>query len=196
MPEVLVLFDPRSPQPRANARLPAMVVMAAALVAVTFPLLSAPRAGAATVTIEISDFAFQPATITVRVGDTVTWTNLDSAAHTATDAGSGALFDGEMAAGESFSYTFTAVGTFHYLCTFHPEMKGTVIVETTTAPGASQLPDAAVAGPHTTPGRHDRKTNDGAGGGSLPATFLGAGLLVLSLLAGARAWPRLERTRP
>jgi len=171
-----------------------MVVMAAALVALAFPLLSASRADAATVTIEISDFAFQPATITVRVGDTVTWTNLDSAAHTATDTGSGALFDGEMATGESFSYTFTAVGTFHYICTFHPEMKGTVIVEATSAPGASQLPDAAVAGPHTTPRAFVKSTSDGAGG-SLLAALLGAGLLVLSVLAAARAWPRLQHTR-
>lgn len=78
--------------------------------------------------IEIEDFAYVPATITIKAGTTVTWTNKDSVRHTATsDTG---LFDsGLFGKGESFSYTFTEAGTFTYFCTPHPYMKGTVIVE-------------------------------------------------------------------
>lgn len=140
----------------------------ALLLAALILVLSVPRVHAAsTVTVEISGFAFQPSMVTIQVGDTVTWTNLDGAAHTATDTGPQALFDGVMDNGESFSYTFTQAGTFNYVCTFHPEMTGTVIVQ-------ASVPDAAMASP------------DG-----LAATALGAALLFLSLLfAGAAARPR------
>jgi plastocyanin len=120
----------------------------ALLLAASALLASAPRAQAAsTVSVEISNFAFQPASVTIQVGDTVTWTNLDSAAHTATDTGSGSLFDGVMNQGESLSYTFTQAGTFDYICTFHPDMTGTVIVQAASEPSASQVPDAAMSHP-------------------------------------------------
>jgi plastocyanin len=150
-------------------------------------LVAAPRTHAAsTVSVEISNFAFQPASVTIQVGDTVTWTNLDSTAHTATDTGSGALFDGAMNQGESFSYTFTQPGTVNYICTLHPEMTGAVIVQggsqpPATEPPASQLPDGAMASP--------------AARGTMPAVLgwlaavLGGALLALSLLSavgGAR----------
>ncbi len=78
--------------------------------------------------IEISGFAFVPATVTVTVGTTVTWTNLDSVAHTVTSETD--LFDsGNLARNATFSYSFTDRGTFSYHCTIHPYMKGEVIVE-------------------------------------------------------------------
>ena len=78
--------------------------------------------------IEISGFAFVPATITVAVGTTVTWTNLDSVAHTVTSETD--LFDsGNLARNASFSYTFTDRGTFSYYCATHPSMRGKVSVE-------------------------------------------------------------------
>src|SRR5262245_34709442 len=90
-------------------------LMVIALLATVALLVAAPHARAAsTVTVEISGFAFQPGKVTIQVGDTVTWTNLDGAAHTATDTGPQALFDGVMDNGESFSYTFTQAGTFNY----------------------------------------------------------------------------------
>ncbi len=64
-------------------------------------------ARAATHAVEISDFAFGPADLTVTAGDTVTWTNLDAVEHTAT----GTIFDtGLLAQGESYSVTFMLPG--------------------------------------------------------------------------------------
>ncbi len=74
----------------------------------------------------IKDFAFSPSTLTVKKGTTVTWTNEDSAPHTAT---SGDVFDsGNLGTGQSFSYTFDEAGTFDYICTIHPSMEGAIIV--------------------------------------------------------------------
>ncbi len=78
--------------------------------------------------IEISGFAFVADTITVSVGTTVTWTNLDSAAHTVTSETD--LFDsGNLARNAAFSYSFTDRGTFSYFCAIHPYMRAKVIVE-------------------------------------------------------------------
>ena len=78
--------------------------------------------------INISGFAFVAATITVTVGTTVTWTNLDSAAHTVTSETD--LFDSDnLARNATFSYSFADRGTFSYYCANHPYMKGGVIVE-------------------------------------------------------------------
>ena len=78
--------------------------------------------------INISGFAFVPATVTVTVGTTVTWTNLDSAAHTVTSETD--LFNsGNLARNATFSYSFADRGTFSYFCAIHPYMKGEVIVE-------------------------------------------------------------------
>ena len=76
----------------------------------------------------IEDFKFNPATLQISVGDTVTWINMDSAPHTATSNEEG--FDsGGLSKDESFSFTFEEVGNYDYICTFHPSMKGEVIVE-------------------------------------------------------------------
>jgi plastocyanin len=75
----------------------------------------------------ISNFAFSPATLTVKVNSTVKWTNNDSYAHTvSSDTG---LFDsGSLSSGASFSRQFTSTGTFTYHCAFHSSMKATIIV--------------------------------------------------------------------
>lgn len=78
--------------------------------------------------IEIKNFAFGPKTLTIKKGTTVTWTNQDSVAHTATSDDGG--FDtGLLAKGESGSVTFDEAGTYSYHCTPHPNMKATVVVE-------------------------------------------------------------------
>ncbi len=74
----------------------------------------------------IKDFSFIPKTLNVKVGTTVIWTNKDSVSHTIT---SGEDFDsGNLKKGETFSYTFNKPGTFNYICTIHPYMKGKIIV--------------------------------------------------------------------
>ncbi len=86
-----------------------------------------PAAASAPGNVTIADFAFQAPEISVTVGSTVTWTNTDSAGHSvvATDRS----FKSErLAAGESFTSTFDAPGTFTYNCGIHPSMAGTVVV--------------------------------------------------------------------
>ncbi len=75
----------------------------------------------------IADYSFTPATLTVHVGDTVTWTNNGPAPHTAT-ANNGSFNTGTLQKGQSASHTFTQAGTFAYICTIHPFMHGTVVV--------------------------------------------------------------------
>ncbi len=79
-------------------------------------------------TVEIKGFAFAPATLTVKVGDTVTWANKDMVGHSAT-ADDGSFDTGVLSQGETGSFTFTKPGTYTYHCTPHPNMKGTIVVE-------------------------------------------------------------------
>lgn len=79
------------------------------------------------VLVSVSNFAFEPQSVTVKVGTTVRWTNQDSARHTITsDAGDWG--SGSLSQGETYSRTFTQAGTYTYHCAFHPSMTGTVIV--------------------------------------------------------------------
>jgi len=93
-------------------------------------------------TISIANFAFNPNTITIRQGETVTWVNNDTVAHTVTsDTG---LFDsGSIQPGRTYSYTFPNTGTFNYHCTIHPNMAHASVIVTnsgsSTTNGASNL---------------------------------------------------------
>ena len=87
---------------------------------------AAPAAGAG-VRVGIVNFAFSPATVTVNAGQTVAWTNRDAITHTVTFSG-GTIDSGAMAQGSLFSHTFTTPGTYPYICTIHPFMHGTVVV--------------------------------------------------------------------
>jgi|SRR3989338_10095299 len=78
--------------------------------------------------IEISDFTFLPATLNIRKGDSVTWTNKDGTRHTAT-SDDGVFDSGLLSNGQNFKYQFNEVGTFSYHCTPHPYMKAKIIVE-------------------------------------------------------------------
>lgn len=80
------------------------------------------------VSVEIKGFAYNPATITVSKGTTVTWMQQDSAVHTVTSVSGNILDSKNLAKGQTFSYTFGEVGTFKYFCSNHPSMKGEVIV--------------------------------------------------------------------
>jgi plastocyanin len=75
--------------------------------------------------VSISNFAFVPATITVRKGETIVWTNKDSTPHTVTG---GDLLSNPLGQGETYSFAYDKTGTFAYHCSIHPSMKGTVIV--------------------------------------------------------------------
>jgi plastocyanin len=86
--------------------------------------------------IDITDRTFVPANITVSVGDSVQWTNLDDEGHTVS-ATEGAFESGVMAGGVTFSQIFDTPGTFDYACAIHPEMQGTVTVAAPPDPAAS-----------------------------------------------------------
>ena len=78
--------------------------------------------------VEIKNFAFNPMELTVPVGSTVTWTNIDSVAHTAT-ADDGIFNSGNLNPGQSFSFEFEKAGTYTYNCSYHLSMRGTIIVK-------------------------------------------------------------------
>ena len=76
--------------------------------------------------ISISNFAFNPEELTISIGTTLTWTNLDSAPHTIAFES----FESEtLNTNDQYSYTFTEAGTYNYYCSLHPSMQGTIIVE-------------------------------------------------------------------
>ncbi|HKE99467.1 MAG TPA: cupredoxin family copper-binding protein [Actinomycetes bacterium] len=81
---------------------------------------------AAGTAVAIDGFQFSPATLKVKRGRQVTWTNKQSVAHTVT-ADDGA-FDRSMPAGATFSLAFPKAGSFAYHCSIHPTMHGTIVV--------------------------------------------------------------------
>ena len=78
--------------------------------------------------ISISNFAFSPASVTLKVGTTVTWTNQDSAPHTIV-SDTGEWRSPRLGQGDTFSFTFDKAGTFPYHCGVHSSMTGTITVE-------------------------------------------------------------------
>lgn len=74
------------------------------------------------------DFMFMPTPVTVKAGSTVTWTNMDNEPHTVV-SDTGLFKSGGMDTSESFSYKFDKPGTYHFTCSIHPRMVGTVVVE-------------------------------------------------------------------
>lgn len=84
--------------------------------------------GAAQVTID--NFTFSPATLTVSVGTTVTWTNGDDIPHTVVSAGDPRAFKSNaLDTGDKFSFTFTKAGSYPYFCSIHPKMTGRIVAK-------------------------------------------------------------------
>jgi plastocyanin len=77
--------------------------------------------------IEIKNFSFNPKEMTVPVGTTVTWTNLDSVAHTAT--ANGTFNSGNLNPGQGSSFQFDKPWTYVYNCSYRPGMQGTIVVK-------------------------------------------------------------------
>ena len=83
-----------------------------------------------TQTVQIVNFSFQPATIHVKAGTTVTWIQKDSAPHTVTSTNPAGLFaSANLSQGQQFTFTFSKPGVYEYQCTIHPSMQGTVTVD-------------------------------------------------------------------
>ena len=96
------------------------------LVALAGLLLAVPTS-AATTNVTIQGFAFQPRTVRVAIGDTVRWTNQDSAEHSVTRSGFPS-FSMDLEEGVSRSRLFRQAGTYGYVCRFHDSMTCAVAV--------------------------------------------------------------------
>ncbi len=137
---------------RPIALIPALSTVAVATFAIfAFGLwfvMSATPVRAADQAVAIEDFLFSPQDLTIEVGDTVTWTNLDSVSHTATSTSGPASFDsGFLAIGDTFSFTFDTAGTYEYFCEPHPNMIGSITVTAAAATAAPSASAPAVSAP-------------------------------------------------
>lgn len=162
----------------------------------------APRATAAADTsVTISDFEFAPTSVTVDVGDTVTWNNDGPTPHSAT-ADDGEFDTGIFDAGESRSHTFEAAGTFAYFCTPHPNMRGTITVRAASSGGDSGGSDdsgtTGSTGSDSGGAATDTDSSGDSSGAALPDTGLDTGgLAALGLITLALgAWLRRRAAAP
>jgi plastocyanin len=119
--------------------------------------------------VTIADFQFSPATTTIHLGDTITWTNTGPSSHTAT-ARDGSFQTGVLQKGASASHTFTSPGTFAYYCSIHPFMHGTVVVlaATTSTTPTHTSTGASAKSPSGRPGAPAASPE--SSGQSLPMT--------------------------
>ena len=76
----------------------------------------------------VENFSFQPGTLEVKAGTTVTWVNRDDVPHTVYDNNK-AFKSGTLDTDAKFSYKFTSAGTYSYFCSLHPRMTGQIIVK-------------------------------------------------------------------
>jgi plastocyanin len=106
----------------------------------------AATAGAASSGVSIQNFSFQPSTVGVSVGDTVTWTQKDTGTQHTVTSDNGSFGSGNLLAGQTFAHTFNQPGTFSYHCNIHPSMMGTVTVAGST-PAPTQPPATSPAAP-------------------------------------------------
>lgn len=104
----------------------AIAVLGVLLSSIT-PGAAAPKPKTHTITI-VDAMHYEPATLTVRAGDTVVWVNKDVVQHTATSVGGG--FDSPaLSPGKSWKYIARKKGAFAFNCRFHPLMTGTLTVQ-------------------------------------------------------------------
>jgi plastocyanin len=103
------------------------IVLRRAAIGVALTLALPAFAVAATHTIRMEGMKFVPETVTVKRGDSIVWQNKDVVPHTAT--AKGAFDSGSIAPGKSYRHTVRKAGSYEVLCTFHPGMKSSVVVQ-------------------------------------------------------------------
>jgi plastocyanin len=142
-----------------------------------------------------SAYRFSPSSISVGTGDTVTWTNNGAEPHDVTGDG---LSSGTLDPGQGYSHTFSSAGTFSYICSIHPFMKGSVTVQASGGSGGSDSGNAGGDPGLTGPGSESSAVGSSGAAGSgtqLPSTGMpmapllagGGGLVLLGLLLRRRA---------
>jgi plastocyanin len=178
----------------APAPAPAQAEPAAAPSAASDAQPKAHKSASASVT--MGDLFFSPSSVTIAVGDTVTWRNTGQAPHNAT-ADDGSFHTPTLNNGQSASHTFTQAGTFSYICTIHPQMKGTIRVlasssgggggggngggaSSSSSTGSSGSEASAVASPNAAGDSNTLPMTGMAVGG---LALVGLGLLALGLIA-------------
>lgn len=103
--------------------------LGAVLALLALLLLAPGQASAASYRVAMQGYAFSPGSLTVHVGDSVTWTNGDTAPHDVkTTSGPVAIHSPMLDKGQSWTYTFTAAGSYGYYCTVHPDMTARITV--------------------------------------------------------------------
>jgi len=139
-------------RPAPQAPTPATALLAAAsLLLALIGVVVSQQAEAATKTVSIKDFAFTPEKVSIAVGDTVTWTNreTDGTAHRVSfDNGTESA---DIAPGRTYSRRFTSKGTYHYICSLHSYMEGTVTVGGGGTAGPAPHPTHTAASPTPSP---------------------------------------------
>jgi plastocyanin len=157
------------------------------------PDASSPKARkSASASVTMGDLFFSPESVSIAVGDTVTWRNNGQAPHNAT-ADDGSFKTPDLNQGQSASETFNQAGTFSYICTIHPNMKGTVRVlasngggsggdgaSSSGSSGSSNSEASAVASPGAAGNANTLPMTGMAVGG---LALVGFALLALGLIA-------------
>ena len=90
---------------------------------------SAPEAASSATKVDIKDFKYGPDAIEVKRGSKISFTNEDTAKHTATSKPQGTFDSGDISKGQTKPVTFEKAGTFDYFCVYHPTMAGKVTVK-------------------------------------------------------------------
>lgn len=117
-----------------NILLVGLAVVVIIVLALLYNQLYRPAAPVSANTVTMENFAFNPSSITVKKGTTVTWTNKDSVAHQVSSdpypshTDLPGLFSNSLSQNQTYSFTFDKIGVFGYHCQIHPSMKGTVTV--------------------------------------------------------------------
>jgi amicyanin len=96
------------------------------------------QAPATKAAVAIDNFTFNPPSLTVKAGTTVTWTNKDDIPHGIAATGNAFKRSNALDTDDSYAFTFTTPGTYQYFCYLHPHMTGTIVVEAATGSNATQ----------------------------------------------------------
>ena len=132
-PQTGMMAVPYNRPMTAPQGMPAVVARPAAVATNAAQPASAPASGASTpagetVTVRIDGMRFDPQNITVKPGTTVTWVHGSQMPHTISGNADG-MRSGTLYNGQQYSHTFSATGSYSYVCDLHPSMRGSVVVE-------------------------------------------------------------------
>jgi plastocyanin len=108
-------------------RVAALRFTATLAAAVVLASLAGSSALAADVQVKIANFTFDPSTVTVNAGTTVTWINADDIPHVVSEK-DGKFRSPALDTDDKFTQTFSTAGTVEYFCAIHPHMTGKIVV--------------------------------------------------------------------